>query len=305
VPVPAGRADAAGAGGVGVTAGRWRSLLFAPAVRPDVVAKTPRTGPDAIVADLEDAVPPAAKESARAQARDATAAVAAAHPGIAVLVRVNGVGTPWFDGDVAGALHAGLAGVVVPKVEHPDHVVVARRALAAAGLAHLVVVAGLESAWGVARCEELAPLADVVYFGAEDYTADVGGRRTVEGVEVLYARSRVALAARLAGVPALDQVVTALDDADRFRRDAALGRDLGYAGKLCIHPAQVALSHAAFSPTPAELDHARRVVAASEDAAARGEAAVVVDGEMVDEPIVRRARALLAFDAGGDGPTGA
>lgn len=282
-----------------MTAPRWRSLLFAPAVRPDVVAKTPRTGPDAVVADLEDAVPPAAKPSARGQARDATAGLAADHPGTAVLVRVNGVGTPWFEGDVAGALHAGLTGVVVPKVEHPDHLATTRRALGDVGLGHLLVVAGLESAWGVARCEELAPLADAVYFGAEDYTADVGGRRTVDGVEVLYARSRVALAARLGGVPALDQVVTATSDAERFRRDAALGRDLGYAGKLCIHPSQVTLSHEAFSPTGAELDHARRVVAAYGDAAARGEAAVVVDGEMVDEPIVRRARALLALDPGG------
>jgi citrate lyase subunit beta / citryl-CoA lyase len=282
-----------------VTAPRWRSLLFAPAVRPDVVAKTPRSAPDAVCVDLEDAVPPGAKETARAQARAVSEELAAAHPEIAVLVRVNGVTTPWFAGDVAEAVHPGLAAIIVPKVEHVHDVVRAREALAAAGAPDVLVLAGLESALGVGSCEDLAAVSDVAYFGAEDYTADLGGVRTPEGLEVLYARSRVALACRIAGIPVLDQVVTALTDADAFRTDAAHGRALGYSGKLCIHPSQVPLAHAAFSPSEAEVDQARRIVAASEEAAARGEAAVQVDGQMVDEPVVRRARAVLAQAPGG------
>jgi citrate lyase subunit beta / citryl-CoA lyase len=278
-----------------VTASRWRSLLFAPAVRPDVVAKTPRSAPDAVCVDLEDAVPPAAKEGARALARDATVALAAEHPEIAVLVRVNGVTTPWFADDIAQAVHPALAAIIVPKVEHVDDVRAARSALAAAGAPDVLVLAGLESALGVGRCEELAAVSDVAYFGAEDYTADLGGVRTTDGLEVLYARSRVALACRIAGIPVLDQVVTSLTDADVFRRDAAQGRALGYSGKLCIHPSQVALAHEAFTPSEAEVEQARRIIAAYEAAAARGEAAVEVDGQMVDEPIVRRARAVVAL----------
>jgi citrate lyase subunit beta/citryl-CoA lyase len=142
--------------------------------------------------------------------------------------------------------------------------------------------------------ELLVPPVVVAYFGAEDYIADLGGVRTLGSTEVLYARSRVALAARLAGVLAVDQVVTRLDADDHFLTDAAEGRALGYRGKLCIHPAQVALAHRAFSPSPEELDRARRLVAAYEDAMARGEAAIAFEGQMVDEPLARHARAVIA-----------
>jgi citrate lyase subunit beta/citryl-CoA lyase len=127
-----------------------------------------------------------------------------------------------------------------------------------------------------------------VYFGAEDYIADIGGRRTRAGAEVLYARSRVALAAHLAGLPALDQAVMDLADDEHFLADAAGGRDLGYQGKICIHPRQVALAHQVFTPTPAELSRAREIVAAGQSGVA------VVDGQMVDEVHVRMARAVLA-----------
>jgi citrate lyase subunit beta/citryl-CoA lyase len=111
---------------------------------------------------------------------------------------------------------------------------------------------------------------------------------------VLYARSCVALAARIAGVLAIDQVVTAFGDDAGFLEDAALGRSLGYGGKLCIHPAQVPLANRAFSPSPEEVDRARRLLAAYEAAATRGEAAIDFEGQMVDEPLARHARAVLA-----------
>jgi citrate lyase subunit beta/citryl-CoA lyase len=118
--------------------------------------------------------------------------------------------------------------------------------------------------------------------------------RTLGSREVLYARSRVALAARLADMPAVDQVVTHLDAEDHFLSDAAEGRALGYRGKLCIHPAQVALAHRAFTPSPEELDRARRLVTAYDDAVAGGHAAIAFEGQMVDEPLARHARAVIA-----------
>lgn len=273
---------------------RMRSLLTVPASRPDLIAKAARAAPDAVFLDLEDGVPPGAKEAARANAAGGAGALVREHPGLSVLVRVNGIETPWFEGDVAAALVPELTGVVVPKVESAGDVDAVRAALVAAGLAHLGILAGIESAAGVARAEEVlrAPVR-WCYFGAEDFVADMGGVRTESNLEVLYARSRVALAARLGDVHAIDQILADFRDDDRYRRDAREARALGYRGKLCIHPAQVALAHEVFTPSPEEVDRARRLLAAYDAAAARGEATLDFEGEMVDEPMARRARAVL------------
>jgi citrate lyase subunit beta/citryl-CoA lyase len=274
---------------------RLRSLLFAPASRPDVLRKMPRAEPDGVALDLEDAVPADGKADARVHSRAVGTELAAAHPDLAVYVRVNPVATEWFEADVADGVAPEVAGIIVPKLEAPEQLDLAVATLERAGLGHLHVLAGLESAMGVERARELLqPPVAVAYFGAEDYIADLGGARTAAGTEVLYARSRVALAARLAGVLAVDQVVTQLDAEDHFLADAALGRAIGYQGKLCIHPAQVALANRAFSSSPEELDRARRLLAAYDEAVARGEAAIAFEGQMVDEPLARHARAVLA-----------
>jgi citrate lyase subunit beta/citryl-CoA lyase len=273
---------------------RLRSLLFAPATRADVLAKLPRSGPDGVVIDLEDAVPAEGKVAARENARELGRELAAAHPELAVYVRVNAVPTDWFASDVADACVPELAGIVVPKLESPDEVEAVAAALDAARLGGLHVVAGAETAAGVERAQELCrPPVAACYFGAEDYVADIGGVRTESNLEVLYARSRVVLAARLTGVLAIDQVVPAFGDDTRFLDDAAQGRALGYHGKLCIHPAQVPLANRAFSPSSEDVERAQRLLAAYEAAVARGEAAIAFEGQMVDEPLARHARAVV------------
>ena len=274
---------------------RLRSLLFAPGNRAEVLAKLPRSGPDGVVLDLEDAVPAEAKADARATVARAAEELRDGHAGLAVHVRVNAVPSEWFADDVATALVAGIAGVVVPKLESAEQVAIVADALDSQGLSDLMIVAGLETAAGVDRAAHVTADARVhaAYFGAEDYVADLGGVRTAEGTEVLYARSRVALAARLTGTLAIDQVVTDLSDEERFRADAAVGRSLGYRGKLCIHPAQVAWAHEAFSPSADELDRARRLLAAYDAAVADGSAAIAFEGQMVDEPLARQARTLV------------
>jgi citrate lyase subunit beta/citryl-CoA lyase len=275
------------------TTSRLRSLLFAPASRADVLAKLPRSEPDGVVIDLEDAVPADGKVAARDTARTAARELASGHPHLAVYVRVNSVPTEWFAADVADACIPELAGIVVPKLESPEELDTVARALSA-GLEHLHVVAGTETALGVDRAREIyRPPVAACYFGAEDFVADMGGVRTEAGGEVLYARSRVVLAARITGVFPIDQVVTAFGDDTRFLNDAAQGRSLGYQGKLCIHPSQVPLANRAFSPTPEEVDHARRLLAAYDAAVARGEAAIAFEGQMVDEPLARHARAIV------------
>jgi citrate lyase subunit beta/citryl-CoA lyase len=264
-----------------------RSLLFVPGHRPDMIAKVGRWRPDAVAVDLEDAVPAAAKITARSLAVAAIEALDT--PGTMLFLRVNPAGSPWFADDVAAAAGGRrVDGVVLPKFETIDELETLRTALATAGRGDAAIIVGLETARGVADARGLLGAGvSAAYFGAEDFIADVGGLRSVAGLEVLYARSQVALFARLAGVPVIDQAVVALGDDGRFVDDAELGRSLGYTGKICIHPAQVGLAHSAFTPSPAELDHAQRVVAG----AAGGVS--TVDGEMVDEVHVRMARQTL------------
>lgn len=273
---------------------RLRSFLFAPASRPDVLMKLPRSGPDGVVMDLEDAVAPAAKPDARHHAREATQALRLDHPDLAIFVRVNPVGSEWFDEDLDGALSPGTTGVVVPKIESPADVARVAERLVELDLEELTICAGIETVAGVMAAREvLASPVTVAYFGAEDYCADIGGVRTAEGTEVLWARSLVAAAARLGGVHLLDQVVTELDDEELFTADARMGRAIGYGGKLCIHPRQVEWANTVFTPSPDEVDQATRLVAAYEAAIAEGQAAASFEGAMIDEPLARRARALL------------
>jgi citrate lyase subunit beta/citryl-CoA lyase len=272
---------------------RVRSMLFMPATRADMIAKIPRFAPDVAVIDLEDAVAAGEKASAR---RTAAAAIDALDPAVpsTVLIRVNPVGTDWFAQDVATAAGCSAAGIVVPKLGTQQQLLQVRLALAEHAWSDAVLVAGLETALGVADARALLAGAgpgggpSAAYFGAEDYIADIGGRRSPGGQEVLYARSQVCLAAYLAGIPAVDQAVVDLAGAEHFLADARGGQDIGYQGKICIHPRQVELAHQVFTPTPDEVAHAHAVLAAG--AAGVG----VVDGQMVDDVHVRLARAVLA-----------
>ncbi|TCK27268.1 HpcH/HpaI aldolase/citrate lyase family protein [Pseudonocardia endophytica] len=264
-----------------------RSLLFVPATRPDMVAKVGRSRPDVVVLDLEDAVAPGDKDSARVTAAET---LTAERPGAGtVLLRINAPGTPWHDEDVrtvVGLLAGGhVDGAVLPMYEAPDQLADLRGALG--GDARVVV--GLESVRGIADARELlAAGPDGVYFGAEDFAASIGGRRTTGGTEVLYARSRVALFAALHGVTSLDQVVTAVKDADAFRTDARQALDLGFRGKVCLHPIQVEVAHEVFTPTDDEVAHAREILTAGESGVG------LVNGEMVDAVHLTMARTVLA-----------
>ncbi len=259
-----------------------RTLLFVPGGRPDRIAKVTRSAPDAVVVDLEDAVAQSEKDTARPGAIEAVDALE--HGDTVVLVRVNPPGSPWFAADVAAVAASRAAGVVLPKLERADEVAQLRAMLPEGA----VVIAGLETCRGVADCRALLEGGvDGAYFGAEDYIADLGGRRTTAGEEVLYARSQVVLAARLSGVLAIDQAMVAVRDGDRFRVDAEQGRALGYQGKICLHPTQVEIAREVFTPSEEEIAHARAVVAAGASGVG------MVDGQMVDDVHLRMAAALL------------
>lgn len=276
-----------------------RSVLFTPGVRADRWAKAIAGQADVAIADLEDAVPPADKASAR---RAVGEALLASRPGKAERgVRINAWPGPWAirDIDVLAPLRPDL--IAVPKAEVPDEIRGLDHALKDRGCdAGLLLI--LETAKGVLRAPELASCSRrvrAVAFGAEDYAASVGARRTPEGLEVLMARSRVVAAAAAAGIDAIDQVFTALGDLAGLERDTRFGAQLGYRGKMLIHPEQVEVVHRALRPDAEELAWARAVLEAAKSAPAGGLAeggVAVVQGRMVDRPLVAQAERVVAMD---------
>ena len=272
--------------------GAMRSILFSPAVRTDHLEKLASRGADLVVIDCEDATPLNRKDDGRENARKFTAIIAG--EGGRPVVRINAPGTPWFADDVT-ALAPEAAAVMMPMAEQTEQLDEISELLNAAGLSAIGVFVGLETAAGVANAEELLrhPRTVAGYFGAEDYIADVGGRRSESNAEVLFARSRVVMAARLGSVPVADQVVTDFRNGSRFRSEAAFACDLGYRGKLCIHPGQVELANAAFTPSEAAVANARGIIAAHLAAVAEGVAVADYNGQMIDGPLVAQAEQTL------------
>jgi citrate lyase subunit beta / citryl-CoA lyase len=259
-----------------------RSYLFVPGNRPDRFEKARQSGADAVILDLEDAVQSAHKDLAR---QAVAAWLAPARP---VYVRINGTGTPWFERDLEVVGLPGVLGIVLPKAEHPEQVAPVAGLLA--GEARVLPL--LETALGVwnARALAQAPRVERLAFGSVDFQLDTG--ITGEQEELLYARSRLVLASRVAGIlPPVDGVTMALDDMTRLREDVARARRLGFGGKLCIHPRQVEMINRGFAPIEAEQAWARRVLEAVETS---GAGALRLDGELIDRPVIERARSILA-----------
>jgi citrate lyase subunit beta/citryl-CoA lyase len=256
-----------------------RTLLFVPGDRPERFAKAAASGADLIVLDLEDAVAPAAKPDAREAVREWLAA------GNAGMVRINPPGTEWYEEDVA-AVAAGPAPVMLPKAQDPAEVAALVAALGPAAQ----VVPLVETALGVHRAVEVCGVEGVVRagFGSVDLASELGVD-PVDRDALRYARAALVLGSRAAGAGApIDGVTTAVRDEQLLLEDCAHGLSLGFTAKMCIHPAQVGPVAAAFSPTAEQVEWARAVVGAS---AAGGVA--IVDGKMIDKPVVERARALL------------
>jgi citrate lyase subunit beta/citryl-CoA lyase len=276
-----------------------RSLLFAPANRHDLIDKFPRAGADRYAIDLEDGTPVAEKEHARSNLAAAVARLRAQDIKGEVYVRLNEPGTRFYVDDILAAVATDIDGVVVPKLDDRQqlfpilHLLEHRDRKSSRPIA---IMAGIESVKGIARVEELAaahPLLTSLYFGAEDFIADMAGRRTPAGTEVLFARSKVVLAAKLAQIVAVDQIVTDFRDEEQLRRDAMFARDLGYDGKMCLTPRQVPICNEIFAPSDSEVEYARQLVAAYEKAAADGVGTFDFRGKFVDAPILKRARGVL------------
>ncbi len=276
-----------------------RSLFFAPANRPELVVKFPRFKADCCVIDLEDGTPVAEKAVARSALKDTVKDARAAGLDSMLAIRVNVPDSPHYLADLEAAFACDIDAVLIPKLEYPAQALAAVHWIEHAfeGRDRVpTLIGGIESVRGVLNavtiCDQTRRLS-AVYFGAEDYAADVGGRRTPRGDEVAAARGWTLMAAKAAGLIAIDQAVLDIRNDTLFTEDAARGRDMGYQGKICVAPAQVALANAAFSPTADEIDYARRLVIAYKQATDRGIGTIDFEGRMVDGPLLKLSVATL------------
>lgn len=281
-----------------------RSMIFVPGHRHDMVAKAARSGADAVIADLEDAVAPHEKPNARAGLAELP------ETGVPMYVRTNAPDTDMFWDDVVAAANApDVAGLVIPKAESADVLreldgalrvleMTSERAEASAAVAVMPLI---ESAVGVRATYDMVRSSGrvtAVLFGSGeqgDLVADLGVEWTPEGTGLMYARSKVLLDARAAGLEhPMDAVFMDFRDLDSLRVECELARRLGYVGKVAIHPAQIPVINDVFTPSDEEVAHNRRILAAFEEALAAGSASIAVDGKMVDYAVARVARAVLA-----------
>jgi citrate lyase subunit beta/citryl-CoA lyase len=278
-----------------------RSILFSPADRPELMRKAPKSGADTVCFDLEDAVAPSKQSEARNAVHDVLADPEF-DPDCEVTIRVSGDAAADLDA-VFGDDHESvrLDGVMVPKVTEAEDVSWIDDLLDEHD-SDAAVIALVETARGVLNAESIADAraTDAVAFGGEDLAADLGATRTDEGTEILHGRQRVLLAASAAGVDAIDTVYTDYGDADGLREETEFALELGYDGKLAIHPTQVGVINDAFTPPAARVEWAERVMQARDEAAAAGRAVFSVDGEMIDAPLIAQAERVLERAAAAD-----
>lgn len=279
-----------------------RSVQYVPGNNEKMVAKAPSIPADIITLDLEDSVPPAEKP----RARDMVAAnlAAAGAGGSGVYVRINNWETEMTDDDLEAIVHPGLHGITLAKCGHPDNVrrldwkleeLERRRGME---IGSVKVSLLLETAKGVIFAYDscaASPRVVSAIFGAVDFTKDMRVKLTSEGEEQKYARRHVAVAARAAGVIAIDAPFVAYQDMEAFEANVRDGRQMGYEGRMIIHPSQVPVCNRLYAPDPADVEWAEGVVTAfEEEAIAKGTAAISLNGKMVDTPVYENAKAILA-----------
>jgi citrate lyase subunit beta/citryl-CoA lyase len=279
-----------------------RSVFYIPANNDKMISKAPKTPADIITLDLEDSVPPAEKPKSREMIRENLKI--AGSGGSLVYVRINNWFTPWTDDDIEASVHKGLAGLCLPKCAGPDHVkrlewkieeLERRRGLPVGSVAIQLLA---ETAIGVINAYPSAVASkrvNSIIFGAVDYCKDMRVKLTLEGEEQLYARAHVAVAARAAGCIAIDCPFVAYQDLALFEKTTSFGHQLGYEGRMLIHPSQIEPAHRIYTPSAEDVALAAEIVKVfEEEGIAKGLAAINHKGQMVDTPVYESARATLA-----------
>jgi citrate lyase subunit beta/citryl-CoA lyase len=277
-----------------------RSMLYAPGNNPAMVRDVHIYGADSVMFDLEDGVAPAEKDAARLLVWSALRSLD--YGSVETVIRVNGLDTPWADADIEAAVSAGVDAIRLPKAERPEDVrdLESRIARAEARFGRVAgstrIVAAIEGPLGLINCYDIARSSTrlvAIALAAEDYVTALKTTRSADGVELVEARGRIVVAARAAGIMAIDTVFTDIRDEEGFLREARLAKQMGFDGKSLVNPVQVPLVHGVWAPTAEEARRARRVVAAAREAAERGLGVISLDGKMIDKPIVERAERII------------
>ncbi|MEW8267218.1 MAG: CoA ester lyase [Candidatus Thiodiazotropha sp.] len=276
------------------------SLLFVPGNVQRMLDKALTCSPDAYVPDLEDSVPEGEKVNARRMVAAHLARLSARD--IPVIPRINAYRTPWCEGDLAALVGPNVHGVSIGKIESAEDIAAISDAIAEqerrAGVevGTIRLLPWIETALAVVNCYQICRASSritAVAFGAEDLTDDLGIERTEGESETAYARSAVCIAARAAGLDALDTPYFHFRDNEGLKASVVAAKQLGFKGKFAIHPAQLELLKEMFSPSEEELAYARRVVEVFEEAEREGRGSTSLQGKVIDVPVVKRARSLL------------
>ena len=277
-----------------------RSLLFVPGNRANMLERASGLRPDAFIPDMEDSVPTDEKENARAVT--ASFLPRMRETGALVVPRVNSLDTGLFADDLTAVVGPDIDGISVGKIQSAadiaqvSGIIEGLERSAGVDVGSVMLIPWIESAMAIVNAYEIcaaSPRVVAVAFGAEDFTNDMAIERTQDGSEVDYPRKVICIAARAAGVLALDTPYFGFRDPDGLRENSQQAKRYGFKGKFAIHPAQIDIINEAFSPSPEEVEHARRVVAAFEEAERNGRGSTSLDGQVIDVPVVRRARQLL------------
>ncbi len=277
-----------------------RTMLFVPGNSPAMMLNADIHGADALIFDLEDAVAPAEKDAARVLVRKAVQALR--YEGCEIIIRINPLDSAYVKQDIEAMVPLRPAMLMPAKVASAAEIeqisALVAAAEAASGMAEgsVGLIPLLETAAGIEHAYEIAgsnPRVKAIFLGAEDLTSDLQAIRSKQNDEILYARGRVVIAARAAGIDAYDTPFTDVNDEEGLEKDARFARGLGFSGKAVISPRHVAAVNAVFSPSQEEIGYARQVMAAIREGERLGKGAVSLNGKMVDKPIVDRARRVL------------
>ena len=282
-----------------------RTMLFIPGNSPSMLMNSPVFGSDSIIFDLEDAVSKNQKDAARILVRNALQTFDFSE--YEVCVRINCIGTEHWKEDVDEILKGSPDTIVLPKAESADDIKTLSKYLDETEKKYSIdkkinIIPILESALGVENSFRIASAderVDALFLGAEDLTADIGAKRTKSGDEIFYSRSRTVIAAKAAGIAAIDTPFTDTNDIKGLEKDTVFAKDLGFTGKAVISPRHIEKVNKTFMPTEAEIEYAREVLEAIEEGEKAGKGAVSLNGEMIDAPVVNRAKQIIMFAEGG------
>ena len=277
-----------------------RSLLYIPGNNPGMIQNCAIYGSDGVLLDLEDSISISEKDSARKLVKHALRTLD--FGAVERVVRINGRDTPFFEDDLEEIVPAAPDAVRIPKIDSPEDVRAADKIIARLEHEHgmkpgsVRIHAMLETARAIVNAPSIAASSPRILgltIGGQDLAADLGIKATREGLELLYAKSAVILAAKANGLLAFDTVYTDINNPEGLREQAAMSVSLGFSGKAAIHPSQIAIIHEAFSPDEKEVRKAERIVRGAREAEERGLGVVAVDGRMVDAPVVAQAMRTL------------